>query len=46
VTHRGIGLGSVPVALTRFDVSDITNLDLKSLGFCGDHPLPEVTIRI
>jgi hypothetical protein len=38
VAHRGIGLGSVPVALTRLDVSDITDLDLKSLGFGGDPP--------
>src|SRR5579863_329668 len=38
VAHRGIGLGSVPVALTRLHVSDVTHLDLKSLGFCGDPP--------
>ena len=39
VAHRRIGLGSVSVALTRLDVSDVTDLDLKSLGFCGDPPV-------
>jgi hypothetical protein len=36
VAHRGISFGSVPVALTRLDVSDVTDLDLEPLGFCGD----------
>ena len=26
------------MALTRLDVSDVTNVDLSSLGFCGDPP--------
>jgi hypothetical protein len=38
VAHCGVGLGSVPVAFTRLDVSDVTDLDLKSLIFCGDPP--------
>src|ERR1700720_3653778 len=38
VAHRGIGLGSVPMAFTRLDVRDVTDLDLKSLGFGGDPP--------
>ena len=38
MTHRGIGLGSVPMALTRLDLSDVTDLDLKSIGFGGDPP--------
>ena len=38
VSHRGIGFGSVPVALTRLDVSDVADLDLKSLGFGSDPP--------
>src|ERR1700689_3903772 len=36
VTHRGIDLGAVPMALARFDVSDVTDLDLKPLGFRGN----------
>ena len=38
VAHRGISLGPVPVALTRLDVSGVTDLDLKSFGFRGDPP--------
>jgi len=38
VAHRGIRLGSVPVALTRLEVSYIADLDLMSLGFRGDPP--------
>ena len=38
MAHRGIGFGPVPVALTCLDVSNVANLDLTSLGFCGDPP--------
>src|ERR1700722_8239520 len=36
VAHRGVSLGAVPVALTRLDVGDVTDLDLQSLGCRGD----------
>src|SRR5215472_3554614 len=38
MAHCGIGSGPVPVALTCLDVSNVANLDLASLGFCGDPP--------
>src|SRR3954469_5842914 len=38
VAHGGIGLGAVPMALTRFHVSRVTDLDLEPLGFRGDPP--------
>ena len=38
MTHCAIGFGPVPVALTCLDVSNVANLDLASLGFCGDPP--------
>jgi len=36
--RQGVSLGPVPMALARFDVSNVTNLGLASLGFYGDPP--------
>src|SRR5258706_15408534 len=33
-----MGLGPVPVGLPRLDVSNVTDLDLTPLGFCGHPP--------
>jgi len=38
MSHRRIGLGAVPMALTGFDVDNIADIDLALFVLCRHHP--------